>query len=166
MATDTETNSFRVRNNGPTGIVALVTAVTLVDGRGAERNILSVADSWSRDKAWIGPQADADVPFSARAASSAGLAHIVVRPVFVLFEDGSFVGQDRETARACLRVRRVKTLVAIKAARDAYNVGGEAALRSAIESNRPLLAWLALVEQGQGLPGVVAELTRDRHLEP
>ncbi len=166
MATENETGSFRVRNGGPSGIVALVTTITLVDRRGEERTFLNVTDSWSRDKAWIGVQAEADVPFSARADSPAGLSRIVVRPIFVLFEDGRYVGQDAETARACLRVRRVKTQVAIKAALDAYGAGGETALRNAIASHRPLLGWLDLVEHGLGLPGVVAGLTKSRHLEP
>ena len=165
-ATASRAGSFRVKNNGRAGLVALVTTVNYVNQEGGEMAVLSVGDSWIQDGPFVGPGAEGDIPHSTYMSSKSPITRVTLRPVFALFDDGTSFGLEPETTRECLRVGRVKMQVAMRNALTAYRTRGEAALRNAILAAPKELGWLQLTLQKHGSDGVTAELSKPRMLAP
>ena len=121
---------YRVRNDGTSPLVALISVVTYVDKTGRRESYSETTDSWSRGRGFLAPGEERDVPLMTAVASAAGIARVVIRPVYAEFEDGTQVGVKAGLRRQCMRLHRRALLERMRELLAAYRSGGENALKA------------------------------------
>jgi hypothetical protein len=155
---------YRIRNDGQSALVTLISVVTFVDKAGRRASFSEMTDAWTRGRGFLAPGEEKELPLMTEVTNPLGLARVVVRPVYAEFEDGTHVGVKARQRRQCLRLHRQATAEMMRHVLAAYRTGGDQALRQTLAKSEIELAWLRRVLDERGVPAVVEELGREGQL--
>jgi hypothetical protein len=156
-----------VHNDSKAGLVALVIAVTYTAHNGHSQTVTVVADNWHMDSAFAGPGQPNAIPLTTDVRHAAGVARVVVRPMYAEFDDGTRVNAGGLDGFDCLSGRRTRLAAEMTAALEELERTGTTRESVSLAMNAHSgLSWL-LVKMNQGGPDVVlAHLKSDRRFRP
>jgi hypothetical protein len=162
--------SYTLKNSSRLG---LVTVVTRWQFRGenpgsAPATSTQVIDSWQSDRAFLAPAAQQVENFSlfVRTPQGERVQGVVATVVYAEFEDGTRVGPEATTMGANLRSQRQRILAAYHDLLERIRAGvPDRDLEEYIQTTHGI-KWLTLVREKEGWAGVVAEISKPRHLKP
>ena len=160
---------FRVRNNGRSGLVSLVTAWTFQDYANPPHEVTTVShsDSWASDSGFIAPAAE-DLIHPTVRISGRAIKSISAKVLYAEFEDGSRTGPGKEVLHDMLSCSRQKLLMSYEALLSRFRNGED--LRELEKTlmlpEDPELYCVKSICEKKGMDAVLEELYHVRRLKP
>ena len=162
--------SYVVRNNSGAGLVTPVTSWSFEGNNPASGgpHATDVIDSWVADAAFLAPGSEApeEIRFLVHPHSGEAIRRVTGTVIYAEFDDGTRLGPGVGTMGLKLRSRRINTLAAYKELLSKIQSGSDYKAIATYLQTTPALSWLNTVHGGEGLNGLVVEITKPRHLAP